>query len=36
MYHNWLFYQSVTLASMDNERSEDCVTTPKYVGATLM
>jgi hypothetical protein len=35
MKHNWLFLQSVTLASKDNELSEDGVTAPKHVGAIL-
>jgi hypothetical protein len=36
MYHNKLFEQSVTLASTDNELSEDGVTAPKHVGVILM
>jgi hypothetical protein len=29
-------FNKVTLASTDNEHPEDCVTTPKHVGAILM
>jgi hypothetical protein len=36
MYRNWLFYQSVTLASTNNALPEDGVTGPKHVGAILM
>jgi len=35
MNHNWLFQQSVTLASTDNELPEDGVTAPRHVGAIL-